>query len=85
MAHSVGLAVLEAIAADPDLAAAVDAAYRARQNMMVVDVAFVLASALLLTVLKLKRVRIGREGAEVDFSELQPGIVSAIRKLVAGG
>jgi hypothetical protein len=76
------VAVLRQLAANPSMAAEIEAAYEARRGMMVIDPLTISAMALLLFVLKLKRVKLGR--AEVTFFEAKEGVLKAVRGLVGG-
>lgn len=62
------------------LAEEVAAAYRARREMMAVDPGLVLSGALLLFVLKLKRIKIGK--VDVSFYELRDGVLAQLRSLL---
>ncbi|NUR26773.1 MAG: hypothetical protein HOV83_13180 [Catenulispora sp.] len=72
-------ALLE-ISTEPALAGEVAAAYRARREMMAVDPSLVLSGALLLFVLKLKRIKIGK--VDISFYELRDGVLAQLRSLL---
>jgi hypothetical protein len=76
------LAVLEQIAREPELARAVEQVLCERQGMMFVEPGTLLAGALLLLVIKLKRVRVSREGADVEFRDLKADVLEPVRKLL---
>jgi hypothetical protein len=76
------LPVLEQLASDPQVADAIAEAYEARQRMMVVDGGFLVGAALLLLVLKLKRVRLAKLGVDVELYEAKADAVQAIKGLI---
>jgi hypothetical protein len=82
--REVTLAVLTQIGVQQSLAQDIEAAYRARRDMMVVDAGVVLAGALLLAVAKLKRIKFDKSAGEVDFFEVRSGILDAVRRLLSG-
>lgn len=82
--RTAGLAVLAQLAAEPALAAEIDAAYRARQELMIVDGGVLIGGALLLAVFKLKRIKIGKDGVEVNFYQAKADVLTAIRRIVGG-
>lgn len=71
---------LREISTEPALAEEVAAAYRARREMMAVDPGLVLSGALLLFVLKLKRIKIGK--VDISFYELRDGVLAQLRSLL---
>lgn len=71
------VAALRPIAAEPDLAAEVAAAYRARREMMAVDAGMVLAGALLVLALKVKRIKIGK--VDISFYEARASALEQLR------
>ena len=50
--------------------------------MMVVDPGTVLAAAVLLLVLKLRRVKVGREGVEVTLDPVRQGMLGFVQQLL---
>lgn len=78
------LPVLEQLASDPQVADAIAEAYEARQRMMVVDGGFLVGAALLLLVLKLKRVRLAKLGVDIELYEAKADALQAIKDLTAG-
>jgi hypothetical protein len=82
MSRPVALALLGEIAREPALAQEIEAAYRARQGMMVVDPATLLAGALLVLALKLKRVKVG--DVDVSFYPMKERALTAVRDILAG-
>jgi hypothetical protein len=80
--RQLGIALLRQVCAVPALRAEVDAAYAARQRMMVVDPGTVLAAAVLLLVLKLRRVKVGREGVEVTLDPVRQGMLGFVQQLL---
>lgn len=72
--------VLRSLAQQPILAAEIETAYRDRQKMLVIDAGLISAAALLLLVLKLKRVKIG--GVDVSFYDARQSALDSIRRLL---
>ena len=77
--REVALAVLRELGKEPEVAAEIEEAWRARRGMMVVEGGVLIGAALLLLVMKLKRVSVKREGAEVEFYEAKGGVLAAIK------
>ena len=76
---------VEPLGEDLDAAAAeVEAAYRDRQNLLTVGIDIILAAALLVLVLKVKRVKVGKEGTDVGFSKLSDGALKSVLAFVTG-
>jgi hypothetical protein len=73
----VAIALLRELAKNPELAAEIERAYEARRDMMVIDAGLLLGGALLLLVLKLKRIRVGDK--EVEFYEAKAGALAQVR------
>lgn len=74
------LATLRTLAAEPVVADAVAEAYRKRRDMLAVDAGVLTAAALLLFVLKLKRIKIGK--VDVSFYEARQGLLEQLRNLL---
>jgi len=72
--------VLRSLAQQPVIAAEIEVAYRARQRMLVIDAGVISAAALLLLVLKLKRVKIG--GVDVSFYDARQSALDSIRRML---
>jgi hypothetical protein len=81
MSRPVALALLEEIAREPALAQEIEAAYRAREGMMV-EPATLFAGALLVLALKLKRVKVG--DVDVSFYPMKERALTAVRDILAG-
>lgn len=79
-ARQLTVRVLRSLAQQPILAAEIEAAYRDRQRMLVIDAGLISAAALLLLVLKLKRVKIG--GVDVSFYDARQSALDSIRRLL---
>jgi len=77
VSRPVAIALLSELATEPELKSEIERAYEARRDMMVVDGGLILGGALLLLVLKLKRVKIGDN--EVEFYEAKEGALAQIR------
>jgi hypothetical protein len=78
MARPVAVALLWQIAEQPELRARVDEVYRKRKDMLVVGTGVILAGAFLLLAMKLKKVKIGKEGAEVEFEPIKEGALARV-------
>jgi hypothetical protein len=78
--RSVVLAALHTIAAEPPVADAVADVYRKRRDMLAVDGGLLTGAALLLFVLKLKRVKIGK--IDVSFYDARQGVLEQLRTLL---
>jgi hypothetical protein len=81
-ARELALATLRELGREPQLAAAIEEAWRARSGMMIVDAGFVIAGALLLLVMKLKRVQVGKGEVDVEFYEAKSETLGAVRRLL---
>lgn len=79
-ARHIAVQTLRAIGDEPALAEQVAAAYRARREMMAVDAGLVAAGALLLLVLKLKRIKVG--GVDISFYEARASALEQLRTLL---
>ncbi len=71
--------LLQQIAQQPDLACEVEQAYKERQRMLVVDGGIILAGAVLVLVIKLKRIRANKKGVDVEFSDLKADVLAQVR------
>jgi hypothetical protein len=71
--------VLMQLGREPAIAEEIAEAYEARRRMMMVDPASIAAGALLLLVLKLRRVRVEKGIVEVDFYEASKTALEAAR------
>jgi hypothetical protein len=71
---------LQEISAEPALAEQVATAYRARREMMAVDPSLIEAGALLLLVLKLKRIKVGK--VDISFYEVRESMLAQLRSLL---
>jgi hypothetical protein len=72
--------VLQALGREPTLAADIEAAYRARREMLILDAGVLSAGALLLLVLKLKGIKIG--AVQLDFYQAREGSISLVKRLL---
>jgi hypothetical protein len=70
--------VLEQLSSDPKLADA----YAARKRMMVLDGGVLVGAALLLLVLKLKRIRLAKLGVDIELYEAKADALKAIGDLI---
>jgi len=80
VSREVALVTLRELAKQPELAAEIEAAWKERSGMMVIDGGVLIGAALLLLVMKLKRVKV--KDVEVEFYEAKSDIVNAVRGLV---
>lgn len=80
IARPVAIRLLETIAQDPAIAGEVEAAYQKRRKLLTVGVDLILAAALMVVVLKIKRVRIGK--ADVQFGMLSDKVVEKVLSFV---
>jgi hypothetical protein len=77
--REVELAVLGGLGKEPALAAEIEEAWRAHKGMMVVEGGVLVGAALLLFVMKLKKISVNRDGSEVEFFEAKSGGLAAIK------
>ena len=80
--RALGMALIESMCSIPELRDAVDEAYEARRRIMVIDPATIAAVSLLLLVMKVRRVRVGREGVDVTLDPVREGALGFISKLL---
>ncbi len=74
--------VLQSLAAHPQIASEIRDAYVARRDMMFIDAGLVAAGALLLLVLKLRRVRAAKGEVDIDFYQAKLSALDTIRKFL---
>jgi hypothetical protein len=82
--RSLAIALLEQICAVPALRAEVDAAYTAHQRLMIVDPVTIMAIGLVLLVMKLRQVKIGKDGLDVTLDPMQDVMADVIKGLIGG-
>jgi hypothetical protein len=80
--REMNLTALRELAKSPELAAEIEEAWRARGEMMFIDGGLITGTALLLLIVKLKRVRAGKGGVDVEFYEAKNGVIAAIGHLL---
>ena len=78
LSRPVAIALLSAIATEPALAQEVERVWRERGGLLVVGTGVILASALLFLVLKLKKIKAGKGGVEVDFDKLSTNALGRV-------
>src|SRR5207237_2723867 len=78
--RSVAIALLRECIAKPELAEEIEAAYQSRRDMMVLDAGVVLAGALLLLVLKVKRIKV--RDTEIEFYDVKENALRQIRSFL---
>ena len=79
--RALAIVLLEQICAVPALRAEVDAAYTARQRMLVADPVTIAAVGLILLVMKLRRIKIGKEGLDVTLDPIRNVMTNVIKDL----
>jgi hypothetical protein len=82
LSRPIAIRLLTTIAADPAIAAEVETAYHKRQKLLTVGVDIILAAALLFVVLKIKRVRVGKAGVDVEFVKLSDTAIKSVLSFV---
>lgn len=82
ISRPLALITLRELAANPVLADRIESAYEARRGMMLVEGGVLLGAALVLLVLKLKKVHVGKDGADVDFYEAKEGWLGKVSGLL---
>jgi hypothetical protein len=80
--RALALELVREVCAIPALRDEVDEAYAARKRMLVVDPGSILAVSLLLLVVKLRRVKVGREGVQVELDPIREGALKFAAKLL---
>lgn len=73
--------ILTAIGAQHGLAQQIMDAYEAQKQMMIIDAGLVSAAALLILVLKLRKVRIANK-VEIDFYQVTSSVLNALRQFM---
>jgi hypothetical protein len=85
LAPGVAEVVVSELERDDALAAEIADAYERRRDLMAIDPLTISAAALLLLVLKVRRVRISkREGVDITLDPLKPEVVKAVLSFVGG-
>jgi hypothetical protein len=82
LSRPIALALLSAIATEPALAQEIERVWRERGGLLFVGVDVILSAALLLLVLKLKKVKVNKDGVVVILDKLSTGAISNVFKLV---
>jgi hypothetical protein len=81
--RAVGLALLREIGDQPELRAEIEQAYEDRKQMMIVEVGLIAAAALLVLVMKVKKIKVVKgEGVTVDFDPFRPEMVKGVKSLL---
>jgi hypothetical protein len=80
--RELALAFVRQICTIPALCAEVNAAYEDRTRMLVVDPVTILAVSVLVLVIKLRHVRVGRDGVEVKLDPIKGGMLDSVRQLL---
>lgn len=79
LSRPVAILMLQEIGRRPELAAEIERVWHERRQMMAIGAGLILSAALLLLVLKLKRVQVSRDkGVDVEFSELSKDVVGSV-------
>ena len=82
LSRPIAIRLLTTIADDPAIAAEVETAYQKRQKLLTVGVDIILAAALLVLVLKVKRVRVGKTGVDVELWKLSDSAIKSVLTFV---
>ncbi len=82
--RTLAIALLEQICAVPALRAEVDAVYTAKQRLMIVNPVTIMAIGLVLLVMKLRRVKVGKDGLDVTLDPMQDVMANVIKGLIGG-
>jgi hypothetical protein len=62
----------------------VDAAYTANQRLMIADPVTIMAIGLVLLVMKLRKVKVGKDGLDVTLDPMQDVMAEVIKRLLGG-
>lgn len=85
LSRPVAIALLQEIGREPTLAQEIENVWRERRGMLVVEPASILAAALLLLVLKVKKVKVSKkEGVTVDFTKISTGALGKVFEFAGG-
>lgn len=83
LSRPVAILILKEIASVPELADEIETVWRERSDMLVVEPATIFAAALLLLVLKLKKVEVSKKkGVTVEFDKVSEGALGKILSFV---
>jgi hypothetical protein len=82
LARGMAIEVVRELGRDPDLRAAIDEAYEASRQLMVLDPGTLAVAALLVIAVKIRRVRVGGGNVDVQFDPVKAGILSRITELI---
>jgi len=74
------LAMLSGLSRVPGLREEIEAAFRRRQEMMFLDLGIVSGPALMILLLKLKRVKINRSGVDVQLYDVHKSMIEMLRQ-----
>jgi hypothetical protein len=86
LAPGVAVAVVAELERDDALAGEIADAYERRRELMAIDPLTISAAALLLLVLRVRRVRVSKQaGVDVQLDPLKPEVVKAVLGFVGGG
>ncbi len=79
-ARELTIAMLRAMREMPVLAEAIEEAYESRRGMLAIDPELIAAGALLLFVLKLKRIKIGK--VDISFYEARDNVMAQLKNML---
>ncbi|MDO8654152.1 MAG: hypothetical protein Q7R66_18425 [Undibacterium sp.] len=83
LSRPIAIILLQEIAAVPALAHEIEGVWRERNGMLVVGAGVILAAALMILVLKLKKIKVNKEsGVEVDLDKLSTGALGSVFKFL---
>jgi hypothetical protein len=82
MSRPIAILLLQQLASEPEIAAEIERTWRQRGGMLFVGTASILAAALLLLVVKVKKFKADKSGVTVDFDKVSTGALGAVFKFV---
>ena len=83
-APHVARTVLTSLSSDVALSEEISDAYSRRAELMVIDPLTISAAALLLLTLKIRRVKVSRQGVDISLDPLKQGMIQALLSSISG-
>jgi hypothetical protein len=74
--------MLSSLSQVPGLREEIEAAYRRRQEMLFLDMGVITGPALLILLLKLKHIKIGSSGADIEFYDAHDSAIELVRRML---
>jgi hypothetical protein len=74
--------MLTSLSQVPELRAEIEAAYQRRQEMMFLDMGVITGPALLILLLKLKRIKIGSSGVDIQLYDAHSSTIEMVRRML---